>query len=409
MGSRLSGFPSTEPAPGATGPADRRPLLQRAGADRILLGVCAGIARRLGRDPALIRGAFLFGVAAGGVGVAAYGVATVALENPAPGDEPPSRRSRAGMIVAITALVFAIVLGLALNGSLIDSGALIPVSLLLAGASLVWRRTGGIDFTGDLEGARVIRIVLGLGLVLGGIVLYGGTNTDLSSAGAAVIAAGIVAAGAGLIFAPRLAATREALDEARRERIRAEEQEALAARMHDSVLQTLALIERESEPGSRAAALARRQERELRGVLYGEQRPGEQTLGAAMREVAARVEEQHGIKVELVQTRDVPLDAGAEALAGAAGEALVNAAKHAGVDTVSTMVRIGEGRVTVFVRDRGSGFDTSARTEGHGIEGSIEGRLARVGGGATIDSEPGRGTEVELWAPLAGDGGGVST
>ena len=157
----------------------------------------------------------------------------------------------------------------------------------------------------------MIRIVIGLGLVLGGIVLYGGTNTDLSSAGAAVIAAGIVAAGAGLIFAPRLAATREALDEARRERIRAEEQEAMAARIHDSVLQTLALIEREAEPGSRAAALARRQERELRGVLYGEQRPGEHDAGGAlMREIAARVEEQHGIKVELVQTRDGPLDAG---------------------------------------------------------------------------------------------------
>jgi len=394
-------------APLSAGNGDRRPPLARAGADRILLGVCAGIAHRLGRDPWVIRAAFLLGTAAGGVGVAAYGVGAVALENPADGDEPPSRRSRAGMIAAISLLAFAIVLGLALDDRLIDHGALISVSLLLAGASLVWRRTGGIDFTGDLEGARVVRIVLGLGLVLGGIVLYGGTNTDLSSAGAAVIAAGIVAAGAGLIFAPRLAATREALDEARRERIRAEEQEALAARMHDSVLQTLALIEREAEPGSRAAALARRQERELRGVLYGEQRLGEETFGAALREIAARVEEQHGIKVELVQTRDVPLGDATEALGAATGEALVNAAKHAGVDTVSTMVRVGDGKVTVFVRDRGSGFDPAERGDGHGIEGSIEGRLARVGGGATIDSAPGQGTEVELWAPLtAADGDG---
>jgi signal transduction histidine kinase/phage shock protein PspC (stress-responsive transcriptional regulator) len=394
--------------PGTTGLRDRRSPLARAGADRILLGVCAGIAHRLGRDPWLIRAGFLLGTAAGGVGVAAYGVGAVALENPAAGDEPPSRRSRAGMIAAISLLAFAIVLALALDDRLIDTGAVISVSLLLAGASLVWRRTGGIDFTGDLEGARVIRIVLGLGLVLVGIVLYGGTNTDLSSAGAAVIAAGIVAAGAGLIFAPRLAATREALDEARRERIRAEEQEAIASRLHDSVLQTLALIEREAEPGSRAAALARRQERELRGVLYGEARPGEETFGAALREIAARVEEGHGIKVELVQTRDVPLDEGTEALAGAAGEALTNAAKHAGVDTVSAMVRVGDGRITVFVRDRGSGFDPEARTDGHGIEGSIESRLARVGGGATIDSTAEHGTEIELWAPLAptADGGG---
>jgi signal transduction histidine kinase/phage shock protein PspC (stress-responsive transcriptional regulator) len=384
--------------------------LQRAGADRILLGVCAGIARRFGRDPAPIRALFLFGVAAGGIGIAVYGVTAVALENPDPEDVPASRSSRAGMMLAITLLALGIVLGLALDGNLIDTGALISVSLLLAGASLVWRRTGGIDFTGDLEGARVVRIVFGLGLVLGGIVLYGGTNTDLSSTGAAVIAAGIVAAGAGLIFAPRLAATREALEEARRERIRAEEQEAIAARLHDSVLQTLALIEREAEPGSRAAALARRQERELRGVLYGEQRPGEATFAGALREIAARVEEQHGIKVELVQTRDAPLGPGTEALAAAAGEALVNAAKHAGVDTVSTMVRVSDDRVTVFVRDRGGGFDPAERGEGHGIEGSIEQRLARVGGGAVIESGPGDGTEVELWAPVEepGDGGGES-
>ena len=103
----------------------------------------------------------------------------------------------------------------------------------------------------------------------------------------------------------------------------------------------------------------------------------------------------------------MPLDAGTEALAGAAGEAMVNAAKHAGVDTVSAMVRIGDGRATVFVRDRGSGFDPAARTEGRGIAGSIEGRLARVGGRATIDSAPGRGTEVELGA-AAGDGGAAS-
>ena len=390
-------------APTAAGsPAgDRRPPLARAGADRILLGVCAGIARRLGRDPWLIRAAFLLGTAAGGVGIPAYGVAAVALENPASDDVPPSWQSRAGMIAATSLLAFSIVLGLALAGNLIDTGAVISVSLLLAGASLVWRRTGGIDFTGDLEGARVIRIVLGLGLVLGGIVLYGGTNTDLSSAGAAVIAAGIVAAGAGLIFAPRLAATREALDEARRERIRAEEQEAIAARLHDSVLQTLALIEREAEPGSRAAALARRQERELRGVLYGEAaaRRGDLRRGAAGDRGPGR-----GATRDQGRARPDTRRAARRADRGAGGRrrrGAHNAAKHAGVDTVSAMVRVGDDRITVFVRDRGSGFDPEARTEGHGIEGSIEGRLARVGGGATIDSAPDRGTEIELWAPLA--------
>jgi signal transduction histidine kinase len=294
--------------------------------------------------------------------------------------------------------------GLAIGGDLLHPATLISATLLLSGVALVWRRGGGLELTrGDGDQARVLRIAAGLGLVLGGIVLYGGTETDVGSAGSALIAAGIVAVGAGLIFAPRLAATRQALDEARRERIRAEEQEALAARLHDSVLQTLALIQREAEPGSRAAALARRQERELRGVLYGERRVGEETLEAAMADRAARVEERYGVRVDLVQTRDLPLSEPLIALADAAGEALTNAAKHAGVDTVSAMVRIGEREATVFIRDRGTGFTPgdAADGDGRGIEGSIEARLARVGGTARIESAPGEGTEVEMSVPVA--------
>jgi signal transduction histidine kinase len=388
---------------GVATPASRpRPPLARAGADRVCLGVAAGIARWARVDPALVRAAFLLGTAIGGLGPAAYAVAAVALEDPPPAEVPPSRRSRTPMVAAIGLLATAIVVGLGLGGDLIDVGTLISATLLVAGVSLVWRRTGGIELTrGDGDSARALRVVAGLGLVLGGIVLYGGAGTDLSSAASAAIAAGIVAAGAGLIFAPRLAATREALDEARRVRIRAEEQEALAARLHDSVLQTLALIQREAEPGSRAAALARRQERELRGVLYGEQHPGVRTLTGALQETAARVEEQYGVRVDLVQTRDLPLSEPVVALAAAGGEALVNAAKHAGVDTVSVMVRIDSESATLFVRDRGKGFDpAAARGGGHGIEGSIEARLERVGGSASIDSAPGRGTEVELRVPV---------
>ncbi len=366
-----------------------------------MAGVCGGLARTLRVDPALIRVAALFATAIGGVGLVAYSVATVVLEEPEADDPVALRRGRVSMLLAITLLVIAIVIGLAISDTLIDPGGLISAALLIGGVGLVWRRSGGAGplSTGD-DGGRVVRIITGLGLVLGGVILYGGTGTDLSRAGSAAIAAGIVAAGAGLIFAPRLAATREALDEARRERIRAEEQEALAARLHDSVLQTLALIQRESEEGGRAAALARRQERELRDVLYGHRRPDEATLSAAMRDVAGRIEEQHGIRVDLVQTRDLPLTDATEALAAAAGEALTNAAKHAGVDTVSAMVRVDDQRATVFIRDRGAGFDPAAPSEGQGISGSIEGRLGRVGGSATIDSAPGSGTEVELSVPI---------
>jgi signal transduction histidine kinase len=392
--------------PSAATPADPgpRPALARAGSDRVLLGVAAGIARRLGIDPWIARAGFLVTTAIGGIGPALYVIAAVALEEPAPDDPVPSRGSRLPMAAAVALLVLSMIVALAIGGDLLHSATLISATLLLSGVALVWRRGGGLEITrGDGDQARVLRIAAGLGLVLGGIVLYGGTETDLDSAASAAIAAGIVAAGAGLIFAPRLAATRQALDEARRERIRAEEQESLAARLHDSVLQTLALIQREAEPGSRAAALARRQERELRGVLYGERRVGEETLEAAMADRAARVEERYGVRVDLVQTRDLPLSDPLVALADAAGEALTNAAKHAGVDTVSAMVRIGEREATVFVRDRGRGFEPNDAAEGsgRGIEGSIEARLARVGGTARIESSPGQGTEVEMSVPVA--------
>jgi signal transduction histidine kinase len=379
----------------------RRVPLARVGAGRVLLGVCGGLGRWSGRDPALFRIAFLLGVAIGGLGLAAYAVAGAAMENPPADDPVPSRRRRWGQITGITVLASAIVVGLLLDGRLIDPGTLVAATLLLCGVSLAWRRTGGtVPAIGPGDSGRAVRIVAGLALVVAGALLFGGTGTDVSGAAAAAIAAAIVAAGAGLIFAPRLAAAREAVEEARRERIRAEEQDAMAARVHDSVLQTLALIQREGG-GGRAVALARRQERELREVLYGRGETAGGTLSGAMSETAARIEARHGIRVDLVQTRDLPLTAPTEALAAAAGEALTNAAKHAGVDTVSAMVRIDEQRATVFVRDRGRGFDPAAVDgQGQGIAGSLRGRLARFEGTVRIESEPGGGTEVELSVPV---------
>lgn len=367
----------------------------------MLLGVCAGLGGWSGRDPVLVRIAFLLGVAIGGLGLAAYAVAVAAMESPPARDPVPPRRARWAQATGIGLLAAAITVGLALDGRLIDPGTLIPATLLLCGVSLVWRRTGsGLPTFGLGDSGRVIRILAGLALVVAGALLFGGTGTDISGAAAAAIAAGIVAAGAGLIFAPRLASARETLEEARRERIRVEEQEAIAARVHDSVLQTLALIQREGG-GGRAAALARRQERELREVLYGGGGPAGGTLSRAMSETAARIEARHGVRVDLVQTRDLPLTAATEALAAAAGEALTNAAKHAGIDTVSAMVRIDEGQATVFVRDRGTGFDPAAVDgRGKGISGSLHRRLARVQGTVRIDSQPGGGTEVELSVPV---------
>jgi signal transduction histidine kinase len=194
-------------------------------------------------------------------------------------------------------------------------------------------------------------------------------------------------------WAWRLAVERDA---ERTARIRSEERADMAARVHDSVLQTLALVQREVDDPRRVAALARRQERELRAWLYPDSRAEGASLASAMDTAAAEVEELHGVPVELVRTGDVPLDERVEALVLAAREAMANAAEHSGADEVSAFVDVEDDEIAVFVRDRGSGFDADAVPPGaHGIRESIRGRLARAGGTADVTSSA-DGTEVEL-------------
>jgi signal transduction histidine kinase len=168
--------------------------------------------------------------------------------------------------------------------------------------------------------------------------------------------------------------------------------------VHDSVLQTLALIQRDPSDARRVATLARRQERELRSWLYPDREPaGEGTLADAVETAAAEVEELHGVRVELVRTGDAPLDERARVLVLAAREAMTNAAKHSGADEVSVFLDATPERVALYVRDTGAGFDPAAvAADRRGISESIRGRMERVGGTATIVSAPGAGTDVEL-------------
>jgi len=175
----------------------------------------------------------------------------------------------------------------------------------------------------------------------------------------------------------------------------------VAARVHDSVLQTLALVQRSADDPKRVAALARRQERELRGWLYGDAaEPEGDTLRRALEDALADVEDVYGIRVEIVQTGDTALDERSRALVLAAREAVTNAAVHSGAGEVSVFVQADDDEVAVYVRDRGKGFDTATPTDRRGIAESIEGRLARSGGSAVVRSAPGDGTEAELRLPL---------
>jgi signal transduction histidine kinase len=170
----------------------------------------------------------------------------------------------------------------------------------------------------------------------------------------------------------------------------------VAAHLHDSVLQTLALVQRSSDP-QQVAALARRQERELRAWLDGGRPDPGESLASSLEAAAAEVEETHGVPIDVVAVGDARVDERGAALVAATREALVNAAKFAGGALVQLYAEVGEERTEVFVRDRGPGFDPAAVPEDRrGLRESIVGRMDRHGGRAVVHSSPGAGTEVEL-------------
>jgi len=203
----------------------------------------------------------------------------------------------------------------------------------------------------------------------------------------------------GVIFAPWFVRLLTSLAAERAERIRSQERAEVAAHLHDSVLQTLALVQKRAGDPRAVAALARRQERELRSWLSGApaRETGERWLAAALESAAQEIEEGHGVAVDVVAVGDARLDRAGEALIGAAREAMLNAAKFGGGGAVAVYAEAGDERLQVFVRDRGQGFDPAAvPADRRGVRESIVGRMERHGGRAAIHASPGGGTEVEL-------------
>ncbi len=242
----------------------------------------------------------------------------------------------------------------------------------------------------------VVWILVGLLCLAASIALTLAAVAGLGEFGRLLLMLALSVVALALAAAPWLLRVRRSLEVAREEKLLADARADMAAHLHDSVLQTLALIQRQASDPKAVASLARRQERELRSWLYGET-ADETTLRAALDEVAADVENIHGVPVELVTVGDCDLDADLTALVRATREAVVNAAKHSGAPQVDVYAEVDDALVEVFVRDRGQGFDLDAVPEDRlGIRRSIVDRLQRSGGGATIRSAPGEGTEVKL-------------
>jgi signal transduction histidine kinase len=358
------------------------PRITRVEHDRVLAGVCSGIAEALAMDVTLVRLTFAVLSFASGAGIVAYLGAWALL--PAPGEATPTRKRRiAGTVLLVWSVILAL-RGLGLADSLVW-----PLALFGAGAALA---TGATTLGLDRRRARITAVVL----TILGIAIFVSSNRHGSAttplAPAAIAAALILLLGP---WAWRLGRERDA---ERAERIRTQERADFAARVHDSVLQTLALIQRHPDDPRRVATLARRQERELRSWLYPDREPAaEGTLADAVETAAAEIEELHGVRVDVVRTGDAPLDDRTGVLVLAAREAMTNAAKHSGADEISVFVDAAPGRVALYVRDRGAGFDpATVAGDRKGIAESIKGRMERVGGTATIVSSPGGGTDVEL-------------
>ena len=251
----------------------------------------------------------------------------------------------------------------------------------------------------EREALRISRVGFAAAVVLGGALFFFWATGVLESAGSAALAAFVVTIALVLISAPLWWSMARRLTAERVARARSQERAEVAAHLHDSVLQTLALVQRRADEPEEVAKLARRQERELRSWLAGEgpARPGER-LADALKTVAVEVEEQHGTQVEAVVVGDAPLDERLEALVAATREALTNAAKFASDGgPVRLYAEIEARQAKVFVDDRGPGFDTEAVSQDRrGIRESIIGRMERHGGRAEIRTGNGEGTEVEL-------------
>jgi signal transduction histidine kinase/phage shock protein PspC (stress-responsive transcriptional regulator) len=438
--------------------APARPPLVRS-SDRVIAGVCAGLANHLGWPVRMVRIGMTVAALAGGAGVAFYAwlwimVPTAdesarrnarrpaspiapAVSSPdalgipgtpaAPGTPGvPPEPGAAGtpgtpmpgswwskvpgmpfgkeILLGAGLLLAAGILIARLLGVDVPLGTLIPVAAILGGAAIAWmqldetRRAGLVDKTKADQAGGWARLAAGLALVVAGVLVMVSGSGSWEQTWLALLASVAVLGGVALVLLPWGLKFWRDLETERAGRVRATERAEIAAHLHDSVLQTLALIQRRAGNEHDVIRLARAQERELRGWLYRDADKESGQLSAGITSAAAEVEDALGHAVEVVSVGDCVMTQRHEALVQAAREAMLNAARHGG-GHVSVYVEVTDAAAEVFVRDRGPGFDPDAVPPDRlGVRESIIGRMNRHGGTAAIISSP-DGTEVRLRLP----------
>ena len=392
--------------------------------DRVVAGVCAGIGRWLGVDPTIVRIAVVLLSFANGVGAVAYLVGWVLIPEvddetgPVRSDGPPvtTRRQQRGIerAVAVGCMTLGTLLLVRWVSPFFPDQVVWPAAIGAAGIGLVWSRTDEGDrarwreAVGRLPGDPLaifasrglwVRLHIGGVLVIAGLGWFFAMNPTFKGIGQVGVGMLATALGIAILLGPWITGLVHQLRAERGERIRTEERADMAAHLHDSVLQTLALIQRHADSPQQSRSLARRQERELRAWLFDARNPdgAPASLAAALDRLSNDIEADHDATLDVVIVGDIALDEHVEALVGALREASVNAAKHSGEPEVSVYIEVADGNIEAFVRDRGKGFDPSAvYGDRRGIAESIIGRMARHGGSAKVRSAPGEGTEVTL-------------
>jgi signal transduction histidine kinase len=377
------------------------PRLVRARSGRVLGGVASGLAQHLGVPVLWIRAAAVLLAVAGGSGFLLYAAYWLVL--PLAEEEGGGRLDdRAwGEVAALVAIGAGAMLALQVLGVGLPGPGFLPLVVVGFGAALVWRSADDVRrarwrASASSRRGGLLMSLLGAGLLALGLAGFLATRGELQAAREGLLSTVVVVGGLVVLVAPWAVRTLGDLQAERRERIRSQERAELAAQVHDSVLQTLALIQQNAGDSREVARLARSQERELRTWLYRPSGPPS-VLSAVLEQAAAEVEEAHGVAVEVVHVGDAPHDGVVVALASAAREAVVNAAKHSGADLVQVYAEVEVDTATVFVRDRGGGFDPDAvPADRYGLRESVVGRLERAGGTVVVRSAPGDGTEVRL-------------
>ena len=390
--------------------------------DRILGGVAAGVGQHLGIDVVLARAAFVAMALLGGFGVMVYGALWVLLplrddvsSAMAPGLASATRRGSrtatrvssvrdTGVALSLCMVGLGAIVFLQNAGFGISSRIFWPLVVAGSGMALLWWQSDQAEreawMSTQTGWKGLLRMLVGI-LLVGGAVWLALAQAHLGAVGQLSLVLVLALLGAALVVGPRLLRLTRDLTRERAERIRSQERADVAAHLHDSVLQTLALIQRQAGDAQTVVQLARTQERELRTWLFEPGDADAATLRAVLQRAVAEVEASHRVPIELVVVGDAPIDEALKALVAASREAMVNAAVHSGAPRIDVYAEVQTARVEVGVRDRGRGFEPAAvAPDRRGVRGSIIERLNRHGGHADISSTPHTGTEVRMWVPL---------